>query len=179
MARWLTLALLIGTPAHAGGGPTDTAEPVADAPTAVTVWQTDDGWVHGRMVVPHDPEQVRRALANGAHIAAMAPDILRARALPDGACEDIHLEARGIFSPFAIQTRRCPTAGGFREDLVTSTVFTAWSAAWQVQPHGEGTQVVYAIHTAIRLPVPEAMLRRRTAASVTSNLRAIAAELGR
>lgn len=133
-----------------------------------------DGHVFGRITLHATVDEVRQVLGDGAETASHSPDVLRASATPEGVCERVDLEVRGLFAPFRVQTRRCPTAEGFTERLAGSTVFTAWEGTWRIVPVADGTEVVYSLRTRLDLPVPQGLVERRTMRALELNLLALA-----
>lgn len=140
--------------------------------------QPDGDTIRGSLTVAASPAQVRAALADGAALAATSPEVRGATARPAGACEALHLEVSGLFSPFDVHTLRCPTATGWTETLVESSVFSAWETSWTVTPTADGgARVDYAVRTVLDLPVPASLVRDRTARSVRICLDRVAARL--
>jgi carbon monoxide dehydrogenase subunit G len=128
------------------------------ADPAVTVWP--DGTVAATVVVDAPEAQVRAALADSAACARLSPDVLSVHVAKQGRCDEISRETRGMFRPFHMLVRRCPTPTGWSESLVQSDDFSSFSSDWSVAPSAEGTTVTYSVKTELAMPVPEAMLRR-------------------
>lgn len=138
----------------------------------------DDGFVRGTLVVDASPDTVRRVLGDSVLLALASPEVRRASATPDGACDRVDLEVKGLFTPFAVQTLRCPTDDGWTETLTDAAMFSAWDSIWTVSTSPSGdTVVTCAVRTAIDLPVPTSLVQRRTARSVAASLEQVRAHV--
>jgi hypothetical protein len=133
-----------------------------------------DGTVEGHLRVAATPADVLAMLDDSARVARLTPDVLRATATRSGTCDQLALEARGLFSPIDVHTERCRAPSGYAEHLVDSVVFSAWDARWTVAPADGGADVTFRIRTEITWPVPTSLLRSRTVTSVSANLSAVA-----
>jgi hypothetical protein len=115
---------------------------------------------------------LRRILADPQRVQALFPDILdeQVELAADG-CIRIQRRTRGLLRPFVLLARRCPTAEGYREELVSSDDFEAYTSEWVVGVDDAGaTRVEYRIRTALDVPVPASAV---TAAVRKSALRAV------
>jgi hypothetical protein len=128
-----------------------------------------DGTVVATVLVGAEPAAVRALLADGVDATRLSPDVYGVRATPVGDCQLLDKETRGIFRPFHLRTRRCPTAVGWSETLVGSDDFTAFRSSVEVAPAGSATRVTYRVQTSLAAPVPQAALNR----SVSDSARAL------
>jgi hypothetical protein len=143
-----------------------------------TTVHADGDTIRGSLIVASSASRVRAALADGAALAATSPEVRAATARPQGACEALRLEVSGLFSPFEVHTLRCPTANGWTETLIESSMFSAWETSWTVTPTADGgARIDYAVRTALDLPVPASLVRDRTARSVRICLDRVEARL--
>ena len=137
-----------------------------------------DGTINARMVMEAEEAAVRAALSNGASAARLSPDSLSSQSTRVGACEEVSSQVRGLFSPFALRTRRCPTASGYREQLVSSDGLSAYDSTWEIREDSPGrTQVAIRMRTEISLPVPSGLAQSHQARSLKDVLKALAAKL--
>ena len=128
-----------------------------------------DGTVVATVVVAAQPTAVRALLADGVDATRLSPDVYDVRATPAGACQLLDKETRGIFRPFHLRTRRCPTDAGWTETLIGSDDFTAFRSSVDVAAVGSDTRVTYRVRTSLAVPVPQAALNR----SVSESARAV------
>lgn len=119
-----------------------------------------DGTVVATVVVAAQPTAVRALLADGVDATRLSPDVYGVQATPAGDCQVLDKETRGVFRPFHLRTRRCPTAAGWTETLVGSDDFTAFRSSVEVAPAGDATRVTYRVRTSLAIPVPQAALNR-------------------
>lgn len=166
VAMTAVVALAVGvTVARADDGDTE----------RVTTKVTPKGEVVAQLKVAAKPARVRELLSNAERSHSLAPTTVAAKATPDGNCERVKLKTRGLIQPLEIETRRCPTASGFKETMVTSKDFVEYYNEWQVQESGEGSLVVFTSRTVPNMAIPEALLHsetRRVLGRVMRNLSA-------
>lgn len=137
-----------------------------------------DGTINARITMDAEEAAVRAALANGAAAARLSPDILSSSATRVGSCEEVSSQVRGLFSPFALRTRRCPTTSGYREQLVSSDGLRSYDSTWEIREDGPGrTQVNVRMRTEVSLPVPTSLAQSHQARSLKDVLRALAAKV--
>jgi len=140
-----------------------------------TVTLASPGHIDASVWVDAAPRDVLAALSDGALLASLAPDVIDAQAQADGACVGLSVTSRGLLSPVTLRTRRCPTASGWQETLVTSGVFERFDTAWTVSPEGTGSRVDYRVAVEVPAWVPMSVLHSRLTASVTATMRAVSA----
>jgi hypothetical protein len=135
-----------------------------------------DGSVVVVAVVEAPQPDVQRLLADASEVRRLFPDVLdeQIERDGDGPCMRVHRRTRGLLRPFELFTRRCPTAAGFREELVSSSDFGAYASEWVVtsDPAG-GTRIEYRVRTELEVAVPESAVRaalRKAAVRAVSSL---------
>jgi carbon monoxide dehydrogenase subunit G len=142
MAPWF---VALGMSARAEPAPVQVGE---DGDTVVAVG-----------LVAASPDAVRAALSDPTAMRDLFPDVLKVQVAPDGSCQDVRRETRGLWSPLHLHVRRCPTSAGYREDLVPGDgSFEAYTAEWRLTPTDAGTRVEYRVHLLLSLPVPRVAL---------------------
>lgn len=151
----LALALLAG-PASAIAAETDDESP------KVKTRVTAKGEVIAEVKVAAKPAAVRELLAGAERAHGLAPTTVSAKATQDGKCEKVKLQTRGLISPFELETRRCPTASGWRETLVASDNFVEYWNEWSVKAQGEGSLVTFKTRTLPNVAVPESLILSQT-----------------
>jgi hypothetical protein len=121
---------------------------------------------------------VRRVLADPRQVRELFPDVLEEQLEAEpGGCVRVQRRTRGLLRPFELFTRRCPTAGGFREELITSDDFEAYASEWVVALDDAGvTTVEYRVRTTLDAPIPSTTV---TAAVRQAAVRAVSKLVGR
>jgi hypothetical protein len=164
------LALCLAAPAHAGDR----------GKRKVQVWTkyADGEGVTAVAHVPASPETILKFIADGARAHKLAPTTIKAKSLAkDGKCEKIHLTVRGLMSPFEIDTRRCRTAKGFHETMVSSEDFEAYDVEWTIQELGEGSLVSYRALNILSISVPQGMVVRESKKVMAKTMKNLIAAL--
>ncbi len=158
MTSLLTLAALFGSPTFAA----EPSEPtVAGESTVSTV-----------VIIAADPATVRAALADPLSASALSGDVLDAKVLAkEGDCSLVQITTRGMTSPLVYIARRCPTADGFRETLVSTDDFDSQSTSWKLLSVAGGTQVTLQVRSEPRLPVPQRLINAAVGSSAVQTLK--------
>lgn len=124
---------------------------------------TPKGEVVASVTLAAAPAAVREVLGSAERSHGLAPSTVSAKATRDGACERVKLKTRGLLSPFELETRRCPTAHGWKETLVASDHFVEYWNEWVVEDAaGGGTTVVFRTRTLPNVAVPESLIQSET-----------------
>lgn len=132
---------------------------------------TSDGTVLSNVFVEADAAAVRQLIADPVALAKLNPDVLSARVLSHGECDMVEVTTKGMSSPLSYVVKRCPTAGGFSETLVSSEDFSAVAVSWKLESVPGGTNVSYSIRTSPDLPVPQRVISSFTAKSAVTALK--------
>ncbi|MFH1467650.1 MAG: SRPBCC family protein [Pseudomonadota bacterium] len=133
----------------------------------------------GTITLRATPAKVRGILSDPLATAHLSPDTVSAEATENGACYELSVRVRGLLSPLAMRSRRCPTADGWAEDLVASEDFRRYHQTWSVVPlDGGGTRVEYRTTIELVLPAPRVLLIESTRRSVDASLKQLAERLG-
>lgn len=121
----------------------------------------EDGTVILNVEVPASIASVREALADPVTVGKYAPDVISIDATPKGPCSLITASSPGLMKPINYQTLRCPTATGWRYDLVSSDAIESLHSEWRLESVSpEVTRVTYSVNTVINLGVPQSMVRK-------------------
>lgn len=167
------LVLLAG--ATHGAASADESE-VEDA--KITTRVTPEGHVIAQVRVAAKPAAVREILASAERSHGLAPTTVSAKATPDGACEKVKLQTKGLLSPFSLETRRCPTSSGWKETLVASQDFVEYWNEWTVQEQDGGALVSFKTRTLPNVSVPESLILSQTRRVLTRLMKNLLAKLG-
>lgn len=139
------------------------ARPAAAGDSKISTRVTPKGEVVASVKVAKSIKEVREALASAERSHNLAPTTVSVSATPDGKCEKVKLQVRGLLSPFQLETRRCPTASGYLETLVGSTDFVEYRNEWALKDLGaEGTLVTFKTRTMPNVQVPESLILTET-----------------
>ena len=125
------------------------------------------GYIHGSIVVPVPRSEVRHFLEDPVQAGTLSTDVYKTHATPQGACEVITREIRGIWSPITYKALRCPTTLGWTENLVHSDSISAYSTEWTLQGVEGGTKVRYRVKTRFSSSlIPPSLVQGETKRSV-------------
>jgi hypothetical protein len=173
VAGFSLLLVLLGAPRS--------AEADDDGPSSakISTRVTPKGEVIAQVKVAAKHQAVREMLASAERSHNLAPTTVSSRATPDGACEKVKLQVRGLLSPFQLETRRCPTTKGYLETLISSTDFVEYRNEWELKDLGaEGTLVVFKTRTVPNVQVPESLILMETKRVLTRLLKNLMGALG-
>ncbi len=149
------------------------------ASAAAPAVSTDaNGVVHATAVVSASPEKALALIRDPMAMHALGTGEGTLTATPSNACFDVRYLYETTLATVAYTARGCPTATGFRTDLVQSDSFAAMSSEWVVRAVPGGTELAYTYRQDLNLPVPDWMIRKRTEASVTAVITGLIAKLG-
>lgn len=139
------------------------ARPATAEPSKISTRVTAKGEVVATATLAATSAAVRQVLGSAERSHGLSPLTVSAKATADGSCERVKLRTRGLFAPFEIETRRCPTASGWRETLVASTDFTEYWNEWVIEDAaGGGTTVIFRTRALPNVAVPEALIQAET-----------------
>ncbi|MCB9669998.1 MAG: SRPBCC family protein [Alphaproteobacteria bacterium] len=150
---------------------------IALASASTPVVAMDDGAVTGRIEVPATTEDVRGKLADPRWVAGVAGGVTVELVRQEGACGVYRNTSPTVFKTLTWTTRYCPTATGFRADLVEADGLDAYEAEWTVKPGEAGTTVGYRLVTVPSFSVPSFVADRMTRRAVESLLVKVGAAL--
>ena len=155
-------------------------EPDADADSPrITTRVTAKGEVIAEMKVAATASAVRAQLAGAERAHGLAPTTVSAKATTDGKCEKVQLQTRGLFAPFVLETRRCPTITGWKETLVASDNFVEYWNEWTVKElPGGGALVTFKTRTLPNVAVPESLILSQTRRVLNKLMRNLLGALG-
>lgn len=126
------------------------------------VTQEGDGTIIVRVDVAASPAAVRAVLADPVACGQLSPEVLSVSSTAAGKCTMVDTSARGAWSPIHWRSLRCPTADGWRYDLVSSDDIESLHAEWSVTDAANGdASVEYRFNTQIHLTgVPDTLVRQ-------------------
>lgn len=155
-----------------------TADAAAEAPK-VSTRVTAKGEVVASVTLAAAPAAVREVLGSAERSHGLSPFTVSAKATPDGSCERVKLKTRGMLSPFELETRRCPTAHGWKETLVASEHFVEYWNEWVVEDTGAGgSTVTFRTRTMPNVAVPEAIIQSETKRVLAKLMHNLSAAVG-
>lgn len=175
---WLVCGTLMLAPVvHAAPAAAPEADDEESSPK-ISTRVTKDGVVIATVHLAAKPAAVREVLAGAERAHRLATTTVSVKATKDGNCEAVTLSTRGLFSPFELETRRCPTKTGWRETLVRSANFKEYWNEWAVQDDGDGALVTFKTRTLPDVAVPEAIILSQTRRVLVKLMKSLQAALG-
>lgn len=120
---------------------------------------TDDGAIVARVLVDATEHQVRATIPE-LQDAELSKSVFQVDMTPDRGCHAIFRQTRGLWKPFEMRTRLCPTDTGWRESLVSSEDWDAYDVEWVVEPRTKGTMLSLKLKSNLSFSVPGAIMRR-------------------
>ena len=168
---------VMGLLAAPTAGATEPAEPTEESPK-ISTRITDKGIVIAEMRVDARASAVRELLAGAERAHGLASTTISVKATADGKCERVKLQTRGLITPFSLETRRCPTATGWRETLVTSDNFIEYWNEWTVKDLGNGSLVTFKTRTMPNVAVPESLILSQTRRVLGKLMKSVLVALG-
>ncbi len=140
----------------------------------------DDGVVEGLVTVSVAARAVRDKLDIVGWVAETTGSSTKATLVKrDGACKVLDMRSEHPIASVDYRVTECPTADGFRADLVESSSFTKYWTEWSVTDRPEGGATIrYRIDLDSTMAVPNALVRRITRKNVVAMLTKIAEALG-
>lgn len=167
------LLALTGAPRSAA------ADDDAGGSTKISTRVTTKGEVIATVRVASKVDAVRQVLSSAERSHKLAPTTVSTHATPDGKCEKVKLQVRGLITPFQLETRRCPTATGFLETLASSTDFVEYRNEWELKDLGaDGTQITFKTRTLPNVQVPESLILMETKRVLTRLMKNLVGALG-
>jgi hypothetical protein len=113
-----------------------------------------------RETLPVPLAEVRTIVDDPRRAAALAPDFRAISVREIDPCQDLSMTVNGPWRSILYVARRCPTATGWRYDLVHSDTITDLYAEWVLAAAGTGTDVRYRLRTDVNYAVPQVLVRR-------------------
>ena len=166
---------LLATPTAAVAA--EPAEPAEESPK-ISTRITAKGVVIAEVRVNAKASAVRELLAGAERAHGLASTTVSVKATADGKCEKVKLQTRGLITPFSLETRRCPTATGWRETLVTSDNFVEYWNEWTVKDLGDGSLVTFKTRTLPNVAVPESLILSQTRRVLGKLMKSVLVALG-
>lgn len=140
----------------------------AQEPSPATV--SADDVVRSEVLVPAPVEEVKADLSDPVAAARLSANVLAARVISKGTCDVVEMTVKGMTGPLSYVVKRCPTASGWTETLVSSDDFDAHRAEWSVTPTAGGSLVSLSIHTEPDVPVPQRIVNGVVQSQVVQTL---------
>ena len=135
------------------------------------------GGVTLQVLMNHPAALIKHYLSNASTTIRLSPEVLDVQSSPKGACDQVSVQTKGMFSPLTYVVMRCPTSKGYTERLLQSEDFDAQEVEWSVEEVEGGSQVTLKVHTEPRIPLPAAALRAVLVGSMRATLRKLDKEV--
>ncbi len=166
------MLMMLGSPTPASAGPD--GDDATRAPK-ISTRVTDKGEVIAQVKLSCSLAKLQEVLGSAERAHGLAPTTVSVKATSEGKCERVQLRTKGLFSPFEVVTKRCPTATGWLETLVTSSDFLEYRNEWTLASSGDGVLVTFKTRTSVNVAVPESLIlsqTKRVLGTLMRNLRA-------
>ncbi len=126
-----------------------------------------DGAVVGRITVPASAADIRLVVDDPVRCGSLSPEVVSlTTAPPQGDCQELFTETRGLFRPLRVRSQRCRTADGWEEALIESDDFSQYASSWSLHEVDGQTEVTLRVRTEVGLPVPTSVVETRSKKSV-------------
>ncbi|MCB9778334.1 MAG: hypothetical protein H6742_07205 [Alphaproteobacteria bacterium] len=126
--------------------------------------------VEGETLVDANAEELKAWLSDYGLIAEINADIYEYSVEAAPPCELVHVKSRGVGQPMLYTVKRCPTADGFKETMISGDQLEAMEAEWSVKPEGDRSRVKVRIFTKINL-VPQFLVNQAGKKSIGQMLK--------
>lgn len=144
---------------------------LADDPSAVV----EGSVVRGTAVLAVPPQTIIAQLSDPSWAGEVSGSNTQARVVSVlGPCQHVAYVSPNAILEARYELKRCPTADGWDDTLITSNAFSAYHATWRAVPEGEGARVTYEVDLSTSLWVPDSLVRGETRRSVLKMMRAMA-----
>lgn len=122
-----------------------------------------DGSVVGIVHLGVSPEVVKARMADPAWLAKVSGGTTTVRVEGmDGSCQLVASESPSSIMTARYQTRRCPTATGYRVSLRDSNCFKTYAASWDFTDGPSGAIGTYRLDLTTSLWIPNSVVRGQT-----------------
>jgi hypothetical protein len=136
----------------------------------ITARVAADGTVTSELDVPAPLATVRAALLDPIAAARFSPDTVSIAYVARGGCDVLHVETGVTFAPVAYDYRRCATADGWHETLVSSKSLSDFDVRWGLTPVDIGTHITYQIRIGTAFPAPTFLVTSQLKSSMATEL---------
>lgn len=138
-------------------------------PPSITPTSSGDGFWRTELLVPAPIDVVRARLADPIATAKYSPDITSIQYVSQATCPTLRVVTEGMVD-VAYDYKRCTTADGWHETLVSSDMLSVYEVRWRLASVEAGTQVSYDVKIRPNFPAPDFMLARQMKSSITTLL---------
>jgi len=128
----------------------------------------DDGSVVMNVLVEKPVAAVSNNLSSAMSVLSLDFGRTITKTVSKGACQELHVETPGLFSPMQYVSLRCPTTDGYTESMVSSEDFDASEVQWTLTEVDGGTRITYRVLIDLAFPVSQDMIQSRVKKSMRS-----------
>jgi hypothetical protein len=134
----------------------------ADEPTKAA-----DGSICMRVLIPASETDIRQELDTAQEASGLFGSAKLVSVEPDGDCERLSYRTPGLFTSMTYIARRCPTADGWVETLVSGDSFEDNTSSMRLRSVDGGTEVDFRIRVRLRnIPVGQGIIDAQIAQSI-------------
>lgn len=136
----------------------------------------DTGTVEGRVLLPLSVEALRKRLEDPQFLPGVSGDGTKVTvAGSEGSCLLIDAVSPSAVVELRYRVKRCPTANGFRNTLVQSAHFDAYTSELILEPQGASTLFRYRLALDPSFPVPDMVVNSGSKGGIEKLLRGLEA----
>jgi len=137
----------------------------------------NDGSVVMHVLVEKPMAAVRSSLDSAMSVMSLDGGRTITKTVSKGACQELHVETPGLFSPMQYVSMRCPTTNGYSETMVSSDDFDASEVQWTLSEVDGGTRITYRVLVDLAFPVSQDMVTSRVKKSMGSMMSGFLADI--
>lgn len=137
----------------------------------------EDGWVVASMTVDAPLDVVRDAIPWAQHDPSNQSAILAVEARVEGRCHDLQRTTRGLWHPFTLHTRMCPTKHGWAEELLEKGDYDRYRSRWTLTAVDGGTRIDLRSTYSLSTILPDALVASVSKGGVRDALLAVEAHV--
>ncbi len=135
----------------------------------------EDGYTVLSVEIPAPVGAVRAILEDPLYPLKLSPVVKEVELLDQGSCARTALRAKSFMVSLRYEMERCPTADGWKEELIASEQVSSYDTAWTVTPIDGGTRVEVRTRIQLMVSLPDGLLSRSLARQMTESLRRLTA----
>jgi hypothetical protein len=139
---------------------------MAGSAAAAEPTKAADGSICMRVVIPASESDIRSEIDTATEANSLVGSAKLISAEPDGNCERLTYQTPGLISSLTYVARRCPTADGWEETLVSSDDFADNQSSWRLREVEGGTEIDYRVRVRLNLPVGQSIVDAKIAQSI-------------
>ena len=135
-------------------------------------WE-DDGTLRALVHFDAPISDVEKLLSDPVRSLGLSTNVKAVTATPKGECQQVFVTTTGIASAYNYTSIRCPTARGFKDELVSSEDYAIQESEWVLDAVEGGTRGVLRTRTKLTARVPKRFVKHSLKKSIERMLGAM------